>query len=102
MAEVTESPGSIIRRCRDRKGLTLEELALDITSSVPHLSAIERDVRTPSEEIIEALAERLGLTEEELLTVYAGFGMLPPIFKQFVRNNIRKVVEVLQPFIVEK
>lgn len=97
MAEITQTPGTIIRQCRDRQGLTLEELAAKTASSVAHLSAIERDVRTPSDEVIETIAERLNMNDAERLEVYAGLGVLPPAFKEFVRHNIQLVTRILKP-----
>jgi len=63
-----ETLGTFLRTLREDCGLGLRELAKDVGISAPYLSLIERDLcGPPSEAVMEALAERLGVGKHELL-----------------------------------
>jgi len=98
MEKVTE-PGQIIRGGRARRSLTLDEVASRSLLSVQHLSAIERGAKVPSDEALSSIADVLELTDEERLLIYAGFGVLPPPYRQYVKDHVLEVVDLLEPFV---
>ncbi|MDI3328272.1 MAG: helix-turn-helix transcriptional regulator [Alicyclobacillaceae bacterium] len=59
--------GRRIRAFRKLKNLTQQELADRIHLSVAVVGAIERGVREPSSQILQAIGRALGVGEEELL-----------------------------------
>ena len=58
--------GAIIREQRELAALPLRQLAKSVGISNPYLSQIERGLRAPSDAVVEALAESLHLSVEEL------------------------------------
>ena len=59
--------GAVLRTRRNERGLTLEDVAIQLGLSVPHLSRIERDRENPPrDEIIEKLAEIIGIPADDL------------------------------------
>ena len=58
--------GAIIREQRELAALPLRQLAKSVGISNPYLSQIERGLRAPSEAVVEALADSLDLSVEEL------------------------------------
>ena len=67
MAEEDESSfGEYIRRQRELHELTMRQLADLVGISNPYLSQIERDLREPSERVLEAIAENLEMSAETL------------------------------------
>jgi transcriptional regulator with XRE-family HTH domain len=61
-----EKWGRRIRAFRKLKGYTQESFAKDLGVSVSILGEIERGNRLPTEEFLQAVAERLNVTIEEL------------------------------------
>jgi transcriptional regulator with XRE-family HTH domain len=71
MAELQHTMGSIIRRERRERNMTLKELARRAALSVVYLGEIERGKKYPSALVLERLAEALGLDVFELLELVA-------------------------------
>jgi transcriptional regulator with XRE-family HTH domain len=71
MAELQQTMGTVIRRERRERGLTLKELAQRAALSVVYLGEIERGKKYPSALVLERLAEALGLDVFELLELVA-------------------------------
>ena len=72
--------GALLRTRRNERGLTLEDVAIQVGLSVPHLSRIERDRENPPrDEIIEKLAETIGTAADDL---FAEARRLPPDLKE--------------------
>ncbi len=67
-----ENLGSLIKRQRNRLGLTLPVLAAKSGVSATHLSRIEKAQRYPSVNVLRKIAEPLGLNEQELFNL-AGY-----------------------------
>jgi len=65
-AEVRRAFGERLRRLREEQGLTQEALA-DGSVSPTHISLIERGKRSPSAEVLQQLAHRLGTSTTRLL-----------------------------------
>jgi transcriptional regulator with XRE-family HTH domain len=59
--------GSVFRRLRRERGITLRELAELAQVSVPYLSEIERGRKEPSSEILAAICRALDLELSDLL-----------------------------------
>lgn len=61
MKNISESIGSTIKLCRDRRKLGQKELAERAGMSVSYLSLLEQGKRTANLEVLEAIAAGLGL-----------------------------------------
>jgi transcriptional regulator with XRE-family HTH domain len=57
---------SIIRSIREKKGMTLAQLAAKIGKTAPYLSDIERGNRRGSYETIAKIANALGIEVEQI------------------------------------
>ncbi|CAN5366690.1 helix-turn-helix transcriptional regulator [soil metagenome] len=66
MTERPLSMGEIIRRQRELAALPMRQLAALAGISNPYLSQIERGLRAPSEQVLEAIARNLQTSAEEL------------------------------------
>ena len=67
IGQLIEGLGPAIRRLRRGRGLTLEQLAREVGSSVAHLSRLESGGRQPSLEGLLRIAAALGVGVDELL-----------------------------------
>jgi DNA-binding Xre family transcriptional regulator len=72
MADLQEMMGTVIRRERRERQLTMKELAARGALSEVYLSEIERGKKYPSALVLERLAEALGLEVADLLELVAG------------------------------
>ena len=63
--------GELIRRQRELAELPMRQLAAMVGISNPYLSQIERNLRAPSERVLQAIAEQLHLSADAL-TAEAG------------------------------
>ncbi len=70
-----ESLGSYLREQRVAAELSLRQLAEQAGVSNPYLSQIERGLRRPSAEVLQALAKALRISAEQ---VYVQAGILSP------------------------
>jgi transcriptional regulator with XRE-family HTH domain len=59
--------GHLIRQLRNKKGLTLRELAKSLKISHAYLSQVETNLAKPSEDLAKRLAQFFGANQEELL-----------------------------------
>ena len=66
------SLGEIIRRQRELNAMSMREFARTVGISNPYLSQIERGLRAPSEQVLEAIAKSLETSAE---TLYEQAGM---------------------------
>jgi transcriptional regulator with XRE-family HTH domain len=66
--------GDHIRVGRARRKMTLRELAAATDSSPSYLSDIENDRRVPSEAVLRAIADTLGLDFDDLMASAGRFG----------------------------
>ena len=71
MADLQEMTGTVIRRERRERHLTMKELAARAALSEVYLSEIERGKKYPSALVLERLAEALGLDVADLLEFVA-------------------------------
>lgn len=56
-----------LRRLRGERGLSQEVLAVDSGVAAPYLSGIERGVANPTVDVLDRLAEALGVEVDTLL-----------------------------------
>lgn len=71
MAELQETVGTVIRRERAGRQLTMRELAEQANISLVYLGEIERGKKYPSPVVLERLAEALHLEVPDLLELIA-------------------------------
>lgn len=74
-AGLPEDLGAYIRSQREQAKLSLRKLATRAGVSNPYLSQIERGLRNPSAEILQAIARGLEISSE---TLYVQAGILDP------------------------
>ena len=80
-----KSLGRHIRELRERRKLSLRELAKKLEISAPFLSDIELGKRFPSEDVMASMAHELGVTLEGLRT----YDTRPPVedIKRLAETN---------------
>lgn len=59
--------GVNVRRCRKLRGMTQEQLALEVGMERSYVSDLERGTRNPSVRALGRLADALGIEAQELL-----------------------------------
>ena len=74
-ARTAAALGEIIRRQRELAELSMRQFADLAGISNPYLSQIERGLRAPSQQVLDAIAGALSLTSDAL---YEQAGMTPP------------------------
>lgn len=93
--------GQFINDQRRNSRLTLKKLAESAGVSVPYLSQIERGLRKPSAEILQAIAKGLRISAESL---YVQAGILderePQDFMAFIMND-RTLTERQRQMLIE-
>lgn len=62
-----EIVGSVIQRCREKKGVSQEVLSSFADIGRTHLSAIERGLRKPTLETFFRISDALGMKASELM-----------------------------------
>lgn len=67
-----------MKRLRRRLGMTQAQLAEAADLHVQYVSQVEREVRSPSMDTIDALAKALGVTPAELFSLGEGRRSSPP------------------------
>ena len=65
--DVRDRVGANVKRLREAKGLSQEQLAFDADMHRTYVSGIERGKRNPTVTVLERLAAALGATSSELL-----------------------------------
>lgn len=68
------SLGEILRQARIEKGVSLRGLARQLSITPSYLSDIENDRRVPAEEVLQRMADFLGLAFDDLMTRAGRFG----------------------------
>ena len=65
----TQNLGSVVKRQRNRLGLSLKDLSIKSGVSISHLGRIENAQRYPSPKVLRKIAKPLGLDEDELFNL---------------------------------
>mgnify|MGYP000867655684 CR=1 FL=1 len=68
--------GEQIKRCREKRGFTQEQLAEKIGVSIETISSIERGIKMPRLQNFVAIANQLGVSADELLQDELDFGFI--------------------------
>ena len=63
--------GDLIRHQRELAALSIRQLAEVVGISIPYLSQIERDLREPSERVLQAIARSLNMSADALMQTTA-------------------------------
>lgn len=71
---MSDTIGKRLRAYRKLKNLTQQELADKLHVSIAIVGAIERGTRQPSKDLLRAIHEVLGVTEQELKGETVTFG----------------------------
>lgn len=58
--------GPAIRAIREALGISVNKCAVDVGVSVPYLSRLERGERNPTDAVVTALANRLGVSVDAI------------------------------------
>jgi transcriptional regulator with XRE-family HTH domain len=74
-ARTTAALGEIIRRQRELAEMSMRQFAEIAGISNPYLSQIERGLRAPSQQVLDAIANALSVSSDAL---YEQAGMTPP------------------------
>lgn len=69
-----QSLGEVLRAARGERGLKLRAFAKDLDISPTHLSDVENDRRVPSEDLLRAIATRLGLDFDAIMSLAGRLG----------------------------
>lgn len=69
--------GQVIRALRQKRGATLESIALDIGTDASNLSRIERGIQQPSTELLRTIANVLKTTVADLHACAEGKSYTP-------------------------
>ena len=114
MADLQQAMGTVIRRERRDRQMTLRELAERSALSVVYLGEVERGKKYPSATVLERLAEALHLGVADLLELVAdevrgvpqpvtnaiGF-IMPTHAGEAPRITVKRLVNLLEPDEVE-
>jgi len=94
-----ETFGSVLRRWREGRRLTQEQLASEAEVSTRHLSCLERGKAQPSREMVLSLARalRLELRDRNVLLTAAGFASTYPTsaFDSLALAPIRRAIDLM-------
>jgi transcriptional regulator with XRE-family HTH domain len=69
-----ESLGEVLRDARVKAGTTLRDLAKVLDLAPSYISDIENDRRVPSEDVLQRLAQELGLPFDDLMALAGRVG----------------------------
>ncbi|MBO8162042.1 MAG: helix-turn-helix transcriptional regulator [Thermosipho sp. (in: Bacteria)] len=95
--------GEYIKKLREEKNLSINQLALYSDVSAAHISRIERGLREPSPDILKKLATHLGVTYEELMYVAGYIKTFSNIKKDDLQNEIlQHVIPVILKHLTEQ
>ena len=87
--------GSIIKRQRNRIGLTLLALSAKSGVSPSHLSRIEKAQRYPSTDVLRKIAQPLGLDEKELFNLAGYLPSEQPTSPDKEKHKLRAELDIL-------
>jgi len=87
--------GSIVKRQRNRLGLSLKDLAGKSGVSVSHLGRIENAHRYPSTNVLRKIAKPLGLDENELFNLAGYLPIEQPKTPDLEKHKLLKELDIL-------
>jgi transcriptional regulator with XRE-family HTH domain len=87
--------GTIVRRQRDRLGLTLRDLAEKSGVSISHLGRIENAQRYPSTNVLRKIAKPLDLDEKELFNLAGYLPIEQPKTTDLEKHKLLQELDIL-------
>ena len=99
--------GEQIKRCREKRGFTQEQLAEKIGVSIETISSIERGIKMPRLQNFVAIANQLGVSADELLQDELDFGFiveanaLSKKLEKLSRADRKRILETMNFLIVQ-
>lgn len=91
--EVEKSFGETIKSFRNKKGLTLKEVAEHLCIDTSMLGKIEKNKRKPSKEFIANISKFLSLDEKELTIAHLSDTVCYSIQEEDLATEVLKVAE---------
>ena len=91
----TQNLGSIVRRQRNRLGLTLADLAAKSGVSISHLGRIENAQRYPSTNVLRKIAKPLSLDEDELFNLAGYLPVVQPTTPDLEKYRLLAELDIL-------
>ena len=97
--------GEQIKRCREKRGFTQEQLAEKIGVSIETISSIERGIKMPRLQNFVAIANQLGVSADELLQDELDFvaeaNALSKKLEELSRADRKRILETMNFLIVQ-
>ena len=99
--------GEQIKRCREKRGFTQEQLAEKIGVSIETISSIERGIKMPRLQNFVAIANQLGVSADELLQDELDFGFIAEAnalskkLEELSRADRKRILETMNFLIVQ-
>ena len=96
-----------IKRCREKRGFTQEQLAEKIGVSIETISSIERGIKMPRLQNFVAIANQLGVSADELLQDELDFGFIAEAnalskkLEELSRADRKRILETMNFLIVQ-
>ena len=96
--------GEQIKRCREKRGFTQEQLAEKIGVSIETISSIERGIKMPR---LQNFANQLGVSADELLQDELDFGFIAEAnalskkLEELSRADRKRILETMNFLIVQ-
>jgi transcriptional regulator with XRE-family HTH domain len=95
MTDEVKNLGIIVKRQRNRLGLTLKDLAEKSGVSISHLGRIEKAQRYPSVEILRKIAEPLDFDDKELFHLAGYFPIEQSLEADFGKHKSLAELDIL-------
>ena len=98
--------GEQIKRCREKRGFTQEQLAEKIGVSIETISSIERGIKMPRLQNFVAIANQLGVSADELLQDELDYGFIAEAnalskkLEKLQRADRKRILEIINFLIV--
>ena len=99
--------GEQIKRCREKRGFTQEQLAEKIGVSIETISNIERGIKMPRLQNFVAIANQLGVSADELLQDELDYGFIAEAnalskkLEKLQRADRKRILEIINFLIVQ-
>ena len=94
--------GEQIKRCREKRGFTQEQLAEKIGVSIETISSIERGIKMPRLQNFVAIANQLGVSADELdFGFIAEANALSKKLEKLSRADRKRILETMNFLIVQ-
>ena len=89
----SNSFGSLLRKLRLKKGLSIKKLSSDLNINYTYISKLENNKSVPSEDFVKKLSEVFGYDREELMIKA---GKIPDDILNILRDNPKAAADFLR------